>query len=479
MCGILGIFGYTDVSHELVFGLNALQHRGQDAAGIVSFDRHFRIKKGTGLVNNVFDEEALSRLQAPCGLGHVRYATQGSMSVREAQPIYMNYPFGLAMVHNGNVVNSRELTRKLQEEQSKVIETTNDLELILYTLAVHLENADMRTPSPDAIFEAVRATQEMVSGAYSTLTLIAGHGLLAFTDPHGFRPIVFGKRITSRGTVYAFASETSCLECLGYEPIRELEAGEAVFIDSERRVHSSVLKREKPSFCIFEYIYFGREDSVIKNRLVAGERVRMGKSLARGFREAGLDPDVVIDVPSSAYFSASGLAEELGIPYRRGLSKNPYVGRSFLLPTQDKRDLAVRQKLNPIRPVIAGKKIAVLDDSIVRGTTSRRLVSLLKDSGAKDVYMVSAAPPIRYPCIYGIDMSLKTELIAANNDVDDIARFIGADAVVYQSLDDLRALYPNDGLCYACFSGEYPTGVSPQMLSEIERDRIAAKKGAQ
>ncbi len=476
MCGIIGIMGFTDVASEIAFGLNSLQHRGQDAAGILTFDRRFRIKKKNGLVNNIFDDAVLRKLQAPVGLGHVRYATQGTIDSHEAQPIYMNYPYGLAMVHNGNVTNSTALTARLRAEQNRIIETSNDLELILYTLASHLEKRVSGEAFSDGVFRAVEETQKSVEGAYSTLTILANEGLLAFNDPCGIRPLFLGKRITGRGSAFAFASETSALEFLGYGAIRQLEAGEAVFIDSQRQVHSRILHRRNSSFCVFEYIYFSREDSKINGRLVATERVNMGKMLARNFQTSGVKPDVVIDVPSSAYFFASGLAEELGIPYRRGLSKNKYVGRSFLLPSQDQRDRAVRLKLSPIRPVIEGRKVAVLDDSIVRGTTSKHLVELLRDAGAAAVYFVSAAPPIRFPCVYGIDMSIKTELIAANNDVRDIAAFLKADAVVYQSLSDLQSMYKDCGFCYACFSGEYPTGISPALLEEIESQRIQAKK---
>lgn len=475
MCGILGIFGSEDVSKEMAFGLTALQHRGQDAAGIVTFNGHFRIRKGNGLVSNVFDESTFRKLVAPCGLGHVRYATQGTIGASQAQPIYMNYPFGMAMVHNGNVINFSELSRKLQIEQNRVIETSNDLELILYTLASALESKNIRDLPPEDVFEAVKETQSAVNGAYAALALLADRGMLAFLDPHGNRPLTLGKRVSGRGPVYAFASETSCLYSLGFEPIKELVAGEAVYIDSQRRVHSEVLLKRKPAFCIFEYIYFSREDSEIQNRLVASERVKMGRLLAKKFRDLNIDPDVVIDVPSSAYFFASGLAEELGVPYRRGLAKNKYVGRSFLQPTQFKRIQAVRQKLSPIRPVIEGKKVAVLDDSIVRGTTSKHLVELLRETGAEKVYFVSAAPPINFPCVYGIDMSVRTELIAANNDVDDIARLLNADRVIYQSLDDLKELYKDCGFCYACFNGDFPTGVTPQMLKEIEDERRRSK----
>ncbi|MBF0546812.1 MAG: amidophosphoribosyltransferase [Candidatus Riflebacteria bacterium] len=477
MCGILGIFGYTDVSREIAFGLTCLQHRGQDAAGVVTFNKHFRIKKGNGLVNQVFDDKILSQLEAPCGLGHVRYATQGLNDIQEAQPIYMNYPFGLAMVHNGNVVNFSHLAKTLRE-QNRVIETTNDLELILCTLASNLEGKNLKNFSVDDLFDAVESTQKMVSGAYAAIALLAGQGMLAFCDPHGIRPLVLGKKISERGTVYSFSSETCALESLGFEVVRELQAGEAVFIDNQRNLHSKILHHKAPAFCVFEYIYFARDDSVINNTLVAKERVRMGKALAKSFEKFAIHPDVVIDVPSSAYFSASGLAEELQVPYRRGLAKNPYIGRSFLFPTQSQRDMAVRQKLSPIKPIIAGKKVAVIDDSIVRGTTSRRIVNLLRETGAEKVYFVSAAPPVKFPCVYGIDMSVKTELIAGNNSIEDISKYLGADAIIYQSLEDLQEIFKDRGLCTACFSGCYPTGISSELLYEIECERMHSKASA-
>jgi len=475
MCGIIGVFGHEDVSRELVHGLVALQHRGQDSAGVVTFDTTFKLKKGLGLVNSVFNNGNLDRLAGYCGLGHVRYATIGSTDVLDAQPFAVNYPFGLAMVHNGNVVNFQELRTSLFEEHHRLLDTSNDVALILYTFASQLERKNLRELSVDDIFDTVEATQERVNGAYSAITIIANRGFLAFTDPWGIRPLVMGRRYTDQGMEYAFASETTCFDYLGYEAVRDLEPGEAVFIDEDRRIHTRVCRSKPPGFCVFEYIYFAREDSVIHDRLVATERVRMGKTLAGTFRKVGLDPDIVIDVPSSAYFFASGLAEELGVPYRRALSKNNHVGRSFIAPTQNQREVCVRQKLNPIGDMIRGKKVAVVDDSIVRGTTSKHIVKLLRRSGAEKVFFVSASPPIRFPCVYGIDMSVKREIIASHYDVDEIAHYIGADAVVYQDLADLRELYSGLPCCYACFSGDYPTGITQELLNQLEQERVCAK----
>ncbi|MEW6709271.1 MAG: amidophosphoribosyltransferase [Candidatus Riflebacteria bacterium] len=474
MCGIIGIFGPGDVSREIAFGLTSLQHRGQDAAGIVSLGRHFHIKKGNGLVSQIFNDQIIDAMQAPIALGHVRYATQGSLGEEHAQPIYMNYPIGLAMVHNGNVINFKELGDNLRKDH-RVIETTNDLELILYTFAASLEKENLLNITEESIFNAVRATQNAIKGAYSALTIVANHGLLAFTDPSGIRPLSMGSRQDKAGKSFAFASESSCLESLGYEDIYELKAGEAVFIDKNKIVFKRLIEQRRPAFCIFEHIYFAREDTVMRGRLVADERVKMGKKLARAVRESGIELDVIIDVPSSAYYFASGLAEELGVPYRRGLAKNKYIGRSFLFPTQELRAMAVRQKLSPLRPVIEGRSVGVVDDSIVRGNTSRRLVELLRSGGVREIHFISAAPPVMYPCIYGIDMSVRKELIAAHNAQENIAGIIGADSVIYQSLEDLRSLYNETGFCDACFSGDFPTGISGDLLEEIEKERILAK----
>lgn len=476
MCGILGIYGHTNVTHELVYGLTALQHRGQDSAGIVTFDGSFRMKKGLGYVDNVFDDRTAEEIHGFCGLGHVRYATIGTPDILNAQPFAVNYPFGLAMVHNGNVINFNQLRKSLYEDHHRLLDTSNDVALILYTFASQLEQKDLKNLTVDDIFDTVEATQARVRGAYSAITIIANRGFLAFTDPHGIRPIVMGRKYTDKGLVYAFASETACFDYLGFEYVRDLSHGEAVFVDQNMQVHERTCHRANQAFCVFEYIYFASEDSVIHGRLVATERLRMGRTLARTVREAGIAPDFVMDVPNSAYFFASGLAEELGVPYRRGLAKNHHIGRTFISPTQHKREIMVRQKVNPLREIIRGRKVAVVDDSIVRGTTAKHLVSLLRRSGAVQVYFISASPPIKHPCIYGIDMSAKEEILAAHYKPDEIAHYIGADAVVYQSLDDLRGLYADLPCCFACFSGEYPTGVTRELLNDIEQEKLCARR---
>ncbi|MEZ4884149.1 MAG: amidophosphoribosyltransferase [Chitinophagales bacterium] len=471
MCAIVGFFGKEDVVFDLLSGLLALQHRGQDAAGIVTFDKTFRMKKGLGLVNNVFEKKHLKRLKGPIGIGHTRYTTQGTNDLSNAQPFTINYPFGLSMVHNGNVVNFKELRNELYEERQILLETSNDLELILYTFATELAKNDLKNLQVKDIFDAVERLQLKVKGAYSTITIIANRGLLAFTDAFGIRPVVMGKKETEEGTVYAFASESACFDYLGYEMIGDLNAGEAVFIDMEGNVHRRNGQQQSEKFCIFEYIYFADESSVIQNRLVASERVRMGRMLGKKIKEAGLQPDIVIDVPSSGYFAASGLAEVLEVPYRRGFSKNSHIGRSFISPSQKEREKMVKRKLNPIKQVVEGKKVAVVDDSIVRGTTSKRIVQILREAGAKEVYFISAAPPIKYPCIYGIDMAVSTDLIASKKTLQEITEAIEADAVIYQSLEDLKSLYKDFNFCNACFSGEYPVGGSKKYLKQIRKER--------
>lgn len=475
MCGILGLWSqHQEIAEQLIYGMATLQHRGQDTAGAVTFDGMFHLKKGQGLVSQVFEEKHIGRLQGTAGLGHIRYATMGTTDEIDAQPQYLNYPFGLAMVHNGNVVNFSDARERLRGTYHRLIDTANDVELILYTFAAHLERRDLANLTNDDIFACVRATQAEIEGAYSVVALIADRGILAFTDPHGIRPLTLGVR--DDGDV-AIASESTSLDYLGYEHCGDLAPGEAVLVDPDRVIHRHRGLERSQAFCVFEYIYFAREDSTLHGRLVADERVRMGHVLAGAVRNAGLKPDTVIDVPASGYFFASALAEALGVPYRRALAKNAHIGRSFITSTQALRERLVRQKLNPIRSVVRGKRIAVVDDSIVRGTTSRHLVALLRDAGAREIFMISAAPPIRFPCIYGIDMSTLEELVAAQSDVETIREAIGADALVYQPLDALRDLYSNLGCCYACFDGRYPTGHSAKDLAEIAKEKARSERG--
>ncbi|WMX15450.1 MULTISPECIES: amidophosphoribosyltransferase [unclassified Aureispira] len=479
MCGIVGFIGREKIVYDLMMGLTALQHRGQDAAGITTFKKLFHEKKGLGLVNNVFEEKHLERLLGDIGIGHVRYTTHGSNELKNAQPIGTNYPFGISMAHNGNITNFNEISEHLYREHHILPNTTNDLELILYTFVSELRSSkDLGNVTPNDIFDAVEATQRKVHGAYAAVAIIANHGLLAFCDPNGIRPMILGKKETKEGVIYGVASETVCFDHLGYEVVRDLEPGEMIFIDNNKKIYSRKGHSNGQRFCVFEFIYFAREDSYLHTRLVAGQRVKMGRQLAEKVRAAGLEPDIVIDVPTSGYFAASGLAEELQIPHRRGLVKSNYIGRSFISSKQSEREDIVKRKLNPISKTVEGKKIAVVDDSIVRGTTSKRIVQILREAGAAEIYFISAAPPLLNPCIYGIDMSVTTELIAANKTVDEIRDYIGADALIYQSLEELQAQFNEMGLntCMACLSGDYPTANAALALRQIEEERLEAKK---
>lgn len=458
--------------YDIMSGLLTLQHRGQDSAGITTFQNIFHTRKAVGLVNEVFRQEHVERLKGNIGLGHVRYTTHGTKDILNAQPITTNYPYGISMVHNGNVTNFKKMNKALYEDYHVLPTSSNDLEILLYTFAAELKKKDLRKLNVNDIFDAVKLTQQKIEGAYSVISVIAGHGLLAFQDPHGIRPLVLGKRVTEKGVIYGLASESVAFNHLGYDVIRDLEPGEILFIDHKHKLHSTIGQKAEQSFCVFEYIYFAREDAVIYQKNVAGRRVRMGQFLAKQIKEAGLKPDVVIDVPSSGYFAASGLAEALEVPYHRGLFKSSYIGRSFIAPEQSRRESIVKQKLNPIKKAVAGKKVAVVDDSIVRGTTSKRIVKMLRKAGAEEVYFVSSAPALKFPCVYGIDMSVKTELIAANLKTEEICEYIDADALFYLKAEDLPKMFKDIKICDACFTGNYPAGDVKQMLKDIEDEKV-------
>lgn len=473
MCGVLGIYAPYDVYEELVHGLNTLQHRGQDNAGIVLYDKEFHIKKGRGLANFIFQDAEFQ--PGKMGLAHIRYATQGDTSLLNAQPFVMEEPLNLAMIHNGNVTNFENLRQELLEKHSLKMKTTNDLELMLHIFSQTLISQNDLKFTPQQIFAAVKETQSRVEGAYAAVVMIPGHGMLAFNDPNNIRPLILGVKINENAeSSYIFASESTCLDYLGYQKIYTLEGGQAVYVDKDMKLHFfNGLKRRK-AFCVFEFIYFAREDSQFFERLVATEREKMGRALAKHFRKAQLKPDIIIDVPSSAYFCARGIADELGVPYQRGLVKNHYIGRSFISPNQTARNNLVKQKLNAVRSLVEGRKVAVVDDSIVRGTTSKHIVSLLRDRGAREVYFVSASPPLKHPCIYGIDISRQNEIIASTRSVEDIRQYIGADALIYPSLSDLHSLFSPSSHCDACFSGNYPTQVNQETFSTIAKEKASA-----
>lgn len=476
MCGIIGISGSEEVFEELVYSLTALQHRGQDTAGIVTLSDFFHVRKGEGLAAEVFFVKDKERLPGETGLGHIRYASHGRNDVADAQPFTVYYPFGLAMVHNGNVTNFEEIKRSMALEHHRLLYSTNDSELILYMLAVELEKKNLKNFSVEDLFSCVYSIQKKVEGAYAVITLIANRGMLAFMDPNGIRPLILGKKKSDKGISYAFASESSCFDYLGYELVHNLQPGEAIFIDKDKNVHSKVCHCKRSAFCVFEYIYFAKEDSIIHGKLTANERERMGRALANRLIEKEIKPDIVIDVPSAAYFCAQGLADALKIPYRRGLVKNNSTRRSFISSTQKLRETIVRYKLNPIKSVIDGKHVVIVDDSVVRGTTSKYIVQQVRKAGAREITFASASPPLKYPCVYGIDMSRKKEMIAARLSTEEIRKYIGADSLIYPTVEDFRELYKGKGYCDACFSGDYPTEISREVFLSIEREKVDAQR---
>jgi amidophosphoribosyltransferase len=473
MCGILGILGPDPVAPHILNGLVALQHRGQDAAGIATFSSRLHLRKRFGLVRDGFTDADVTGLMGPVGVGHVRYPTVGLGDVADAQPLFVNCPHGIAMVHNGNVTNFSALARELEAREHRQINTSCDVEVILNVFADALSRfADL--PFAEAAAEAGRVVYQRVKGAYSAVAAVHGHGLVALRDPFGIKPIVYGRR----GDVHVVASESCVLDALGAELVRDLKPGEVFTIDLDGNVASRQVVPPDHYPCVFEYIYFARPDSLLDDVSVYKTRLRLGKHLAELVRARGLEPDVVIPVPDSARPAAQAAAEELGVKLREGLLKNRYIGRTFIMPSQAERRRSVRHKLSPLRLEIEGKKVLVVDDSIVRGTTMKSLVQMVRDAGAKAVYVASSCPPIRHPCVYGIDMSVRGEFIADGRDEGEIERMIGADALVYATIPGMvqAASVGNRGIrhfCKACMDGCYPTGdVTEETLREIESERL-------
>lgn len=441
MCGIVGIVGQSPVSQSLYDGLTVLQHRGQDAAGIVTIhDNTFRLRKGNGLVKDVFHTRHMLRLQGTIGIGHIRYPTAGTSSSSEAQPFYANSPFGISLAHNGNLTNAEELKDWLYVHARRHVNTTSDSEILLNILGHELQNVGTVELSPEDIFSAVSRVHARVRGAYAAVALIIGHGLLAFRDPNGIRPMVFGKRETKSGTEYMVASESVALDASDFEFVRDVAPGEAIFFSESGQIHSFQCA-ENPTFspCIFEFVYFARPDSTIDKISVYASRVEMGKKLGAKIAKEweDIDIDVVIPIPETSCDTALEIAQTLDLPYRQGFVKNRYIGRTFIMPGQEMRKKSVRQKLNAIGAEFKGKNVLLVDDSIVRGTTSGQIIEMARKSGAKKVYFASAAPEIRFPNVYGIDMPSANELIAHGRELDDICNLIGADKLIFQTIEDL------------------------------------------
>ncbi len=478
MCGIVGIVGQQSVNQALYDALTNLQHRGQDAAGIMTEDGgQLHLRKTNGLVRDVFQHQHMLRLTGNVGLGHVRYPTAGTASMSEAQPFYVNSPYGVALAHNGNLVNTEELKRLVVESDRRHLNTGSDTEVLLNVFAHELGQQPGKTLTPDAILDAVEAVHRRCSGAYAVVAMIIGYGIVAFRDPHGIRPLVLGSRKAGTRMERIVASESVALDALGFELDRDVLPGEAIFINKSGEIHSRGLAGAKTySPCIFEFVYFARPDSIIDKLSVYKARLRMGEKLAEKILRLRPDHDidVVIPVPDTSRTAAVQVAHELGVKYREGFIKNRYIGRTFIMPEQAERRASVRRKLNAIDLEFGDKNVLLVDDSIVRGTTSQQIVEMAREAGASNVYFASAAPPVRYPNVYGIDMPAANELVANGRTVEEVQRFIGADWLVYQDLQDLeKAVHHEDAeISYfdtSCFSGKYVTGdVSRAYLDQLE-----------
>lgn len=486
MCGIVGIVGDSPVNQALFDALTVVQHRGQDAAGIMTCDANnmLHLRKEKGLLADVVKEHHIRELTGNMGIGHVRYPTAGCDSSAEAQPFYVNAPYGISLAHNGNLVNSLELQDQLFRQDRRHINTRSDSEILLNVLALELQKVDSLELSVDDIFSAVARVHKRVSGGYAVIAMITGRGILGFRDPYAIRPICFGRREGEFGTEFMVASESVALNTLGFELIRDLAPGEAVFLSAEGTLHTRQCA-ENPVYspCIFEYVYLARPDSIIDDVSVYSARARMGERLARKLERTWPDHDidVVIPIPETSRTSALELANVLGLTYREGFVKNRYIGRTFIMPGQSQRRKSVRHKLNAIDLEFRDKNVLLVDDSIVRGTTSRQIIQMAREAGARRVYMAIAAPPVRYPNVYGIDMPAFNEFVAHGRDIDEIAREICADRLLYQDLDDLiEAVRVGNPSLHrfdtSCFSGEYVTGnVTPDYLTALESERAALR----
>jgi amidophosphoribosyltransferase len=489
MCGVIGVVAKGPVNQLLYDGLLLLQHRGQDAAGIVTSEhKTFHMHKGPGLVRDVFRTRNMRSLPGEIGLAHCRYPTAGSaFNVAEAQPFYVNSPFGIVLGHNGNLTNSEALKQEMFRSDLRHINTNSDSEVLLNVLAHELELASKGARlDPETIFTAVTAVHRRVKGAYAVVAMIAGYGLLAFRDPFGIRPLCFGSAETPEGREYLVSSESVALAGFNFKIERDVGPGEAIFIDEEGRFHSrQCAPKALLAPCIFEFVYLARPDSIIDGASVYESRLNMGRHLAAKIRrDLPHDIDVVIPVPDTSRPSALEIANSLGIPYREGFVRNRYIGRTFIMPGKTIRKKSVRQKLNVMEIEFQGKNVLIVDDSIVRGTTSREIVQMAREAGANKVYFASAAPPVRYANVYGIDMPTRSELIATGRTDEEIAREIGADAMVYQDLEALiesvREVNPElKQFETSCFNGVYITGdVTKEYLASVESARDAGRQEA-
>ncbi|MBI2636361.1 amidophosphoribosyltransferase [Candidatus Peregrinibacteria bacterium] len=477
MCGILAVSGYRPAVEDLYDGLIVLQHRGQDAAGIVTFDTQFHLKKSNGMVRDVFHSHSLQRLTGAIGIGHVRYPTAGCASEFEAQPFFVNSPFGIALAHNGNLTNSKQLAKEIREQDYRHLNTTSDSEVLLNVFSLALRKQRPKTLTAEHVFRAVRMVHRRCKGSYSAVALIGGHGILAFRDPHGIRPLQFGKRKYGMKEEYMMCSENTVMKPLGYEFVRDLLPGEAIYIDRHKKIHSRICKQGTLNPCAFEWVYLAAPDSVIDGVSVYKARVRMGESLASQIRNSGIKIHSIIPIPDSSRAAAAGLADRLKVRYREGFVKNRYIGRTFIMPGQEIRQRNLRFKIHPIELEFKNNNVLLVDDSIVRGNTSRKIVEMAREAGARKVFFASASPQIKGPCPYGVDIPTTDELIAADRSIEYIRKFIGADALFYTKMEDLvhAIQFGNkkiDKLCTGCFNGRYPTPeVNKRLLLEMGSNR--------
>jgi amidophosphoribosyltransferase len=472
MCGIAGIYSHKPVASELYESIIHLQHRGQDAAGIMTYDDRMHKHKGLGLARDVFKQDNISLLKGNIGISHNRYPTHGEFGHGEVQPVWTSVPYGIAIAHNGQISNYDELVSEVTKEGQRYLNTTSDTEVLLHILAEELrKNGNPNTSEEffELLCKAVTTVYSKVRGAYSVTGIVIGKGLIAFRDPRGIRPLVRGERANSSkwpykgGTDYIFASENTMFYSMGYETKGNVLPGELIFVDNEGKLFSKRLVKEEFNPCIFEYVYFARPDAVLNDVGVYRSRLRMGQNLAYAWKKKYPDvkPDIVIPAPSTANTSALAFAHEIGVRYSEGIYKNHFIGRTFIMPGQKERTRSVRHKLVPQETEIRDKKVLIVDDSIVRGNTSREIVRMVKDVGAKEVYFVSACPPVQHPCYYGVDMPTTEELIASKKTVDTIKKDLGVDILMYQEIEDLVEAVTRigdhhiDNPCMACLDGHY------------------------
>ena len=483
MCGIVGILSTTkkDVSLYIYDALTIIQHRGQDAAGITTASKgRFYMRKGNGLVRNVFRTKHMEKLIGDMGIGHVRYPTAGSSSEAEAQPFYVNSPYGIAFAHNGNLTNAESLARELFEQDLRHINTNSDSEILLNILASEIAEEQKHRINEHDIFNAVTKLHKRVKGAYAAIGMIPGYGIFGFRDPNGIRPLILGERTTKNGTKYMLASESVGLTALGFKIIRDVKPGEAIIIDRKGNVHSHQCSDNSVlSPCIFEFVYFARPDSIIDKISVYKSRLRMGERLAVKIKSEWQyeEIDVVMPIPDTSRTSALQVANELNLKYREGFIRNRYIARTFIMPGQKQRKKSVRQKLSAIELEFKDKNVLLVDDSIVRGTTSQEIVQMARAAGAKKVFFASAAPPVRYPNVYGIDMASKNEFVAHNKTTEEVCKTIGADKLIYQNLDDLiwsvQQGNPDiQSFDCSCFDGNYLT----KDIDELYLDNLEAQR---